>query len=722
MRAPLDPGEDGAREGGRDEDEGFLAGHVTTSTARTVSIAGVVVAAGFGLGSLVFVSWEVAAILWATFLLLAAVAYASVGGLIATRHPRNPIGWLFVVVGVSLGITSFAAHYANHNGAPEGSTVAGVLAVVVPALVLPFALPTFLLLFPEGRLLSPAWRAAVGLAALAGITFTFGLLASSTTAGLVSTPEWVAAIPGVDGFVVAGGVLTGCATVAGFASLLVRHRRATADARQQLKWLMTMLAVMVGATAIALIVAAAGVEAEGTWIVFLLAILVVGFGVLIGIPAATAIAVLTFGLYDVGVVVKKTIVYGILVASLALGLILVLFLFSPVAIGQGVAGEDALGRIGSILLVVALAFVVAFRWLRRFAYRAVYGRRATPYEAIAEFTDRLGDAYSTEDVLPRTAEILRASTGAQTARVWLLLGDELRPAAVSPSDSASAPRHRLMADGELPEMPGRSFAVRHQGELLGAFSVEMPASEPLSATSERLAANLATQAGLVLRNVRLTEELRATIGELRASRQRIVSAQDDRARKLERDLHDGAQQQLVALAIKLGLAERTADERTRATLIELRAEANDALENLRDLARGIYPPLLADKGLPAAVTAQARKATVPVSVDTDGVGRYAQEVEATVYFCCLEALQNIAKYAAATQATIRLRQSNGALEFSIADDGMGFDPATILRGAGLTNMRDRLESLGGGLEIDSAPGAGTTLSGHLPAAARPQDG
>ncbi len=165
VRAPTDPGEDGGWEGG-DEDEGFLANHVTTSTARTASIAGVVAAAGFGLGSFVFVSWEVAAILWATFLLLAAVAYASVGGLIATRHPRNPIGWLFVAVGAGLGITSFATHYANHNGAPGGSTVAGVLAVVVPALVLPFALPTFLLLFPEGRLLSRAWRAAVGVAAM----------------------------------------------------------------------------------------------------------------------------------------------------------------------------------------------------------------------------------------------------------------------------------------------------------------------------------------------------------------------------------------------------------------------------------------------------------------------------------------------------------------------------------------------------------------------------
>ncbi len=380
----------------------------------------------------------------------------------------------------------------------------------------------------------------------------------------------------------------------------------------------------------------------------------------------------------------------------------------------GSDGENVVGRVVTGAVLVVLVFAATFGWLKKIARRAVFGRRATPYEVMAEFTERLGEAYSTDDVLPRTAEILRGATGAEVARVWLRLGDELRPAASSPSGApVSAPRG-LAAASELPELPGRSFAVRHHGELLGAFTVEMPVSEPLSATSERLAADLATQAGLVLRNVRLTEELKATIEELRASRQRIVSAQDERARKLERDLHDGAQQQLVALAVKLGLAERTADEETRATLSQLKSDANDALQNLRDLARGIYPPLLADKGLAAAIRSQAGKALVPVTVEADGIGRYTQEIEATVYFCCLEALQNVAKYSGAAGARIRLAQSNGVVEFSIADDGAGFDPATVRRGAGLTNMRDRLEALGGALVITSEPGAGTTLAGSVP--------
>jgi signal transduction histidine kinase len=213
----------------------------------------------------------------------------------------------------------------------------------------------------------------------------------------------------------------------------------------------------------------------------------------------------------------------------------------------------------------------------------------------------------------------------------------------------------------------------------------------------------------VLRNVRL-------LGDLRESRRRIVAAQDERARKLERDIHDGAQQQLVALAVKQRLAASlvgTDDEGARALLDELRGETQDALEHLRDLARGIYPPLLADEGLGAAMAAQARKAPFPVTVDADGVGRFAPDVEATVYFCVLEALQNVAKYADATSVSVGLRAADAALRFEVTDDGRGFDPEATSYGTGLQGMTDRLEAIGGSLEVRSAPGEGTTLVGHV---------
>jgi signal transduction histidine kinase len=225
---------------------------------------------------------------------------------------------------------------------------------------------------------------------------------------------------------------------------------------------------------------------------------------------------------------------------------------------------------------------------------------------------------------------------------------------------------------------------------------------------------VAAQAGLVLRNVALLEDLRA-------SRKRIVTAQDERARALERNIHDGAQQQLVALTVKLRLAQGLVSKdpaKAEAMLGDLQAETQTALEDLRDLARGIYPPLLADKGLPEAIAAQARKATLPARVDGDGLGRYSQDVEAAVYFCALEAMQNAAKYANASSMAIRLTDRDGWLEFAIEDDGAGFDPATTPRGAGLQNMTDRLEALDGKLDVRSAPGSGTTVAGRVPVGGR----
>ncbi len=207
---------------------------------------------------------------------------------------------------------------------------------------------------------------------------------------------------------------------------------------------------------------------------------------------------------------------------------------------------------------------------------------------------------------------------------------------------------------------GRMVEVRHQGDLLGALSVTKRVGETLTPVEENLLSHLAGQAGLVLKNVGLTGDLQARLEELRASRQRLVSPRrTQERRRLERNLHDGAQQHLVALKVKLGLAETLVGrdvEKAKLTLAQLKGDADEALETLRDLARGIYPPLLADKGLQAALESQARKATLPVTVDADGIGRYSQDVEAAVYFSVLEALQNVQKYAQAAQATVRLRE------------------------------------------------------------------
>jgi signal transduction histidine kinase len=367
--------------------------------------------------------------------------------------------------------------------------------------------------------------------------------------------------------------------------------------------------------------------------------------------------------------------------------------------------------------VVAVEFQPVRARVQAFANRLVYGDRATPYEVLSRFAEDVAGTYSADEVLLRMARVLGEGTAASRAQVWLRVGSELRAAATWPEDGTTA--SPVSVRGEtFPRIPRASKVeaatsvapVRHQGMLLGALVVMKPPYEPLAPAEKKLLADLAAQAGLVLRNVALIEEVRA-------SRQRLVTAQDEERRRLERNLHDGAQQDLVALGVKLRLlgplSER--DPTGAASLAEqLKNDADRALENLRDLARGIYPPLLVQKGLAAALEAQARRAVIPVSIDADSDARYPQEVEAAVYFCCLEALQNVAKYAGASKAAIRLSSDDGELRFEVEDDGTGFDPSAVNNGSGLQGMADRLDALGGALVVRSEPGGGTTIMGRVP--------
>jgi len=214
-------------------------------------------------------------------------------------------------------------------------------------------------------------------------------------------------------------------------------------------------------------------------------------------------------------------------------------------------------------------------------------------------------------------------------------------------------------------------------------------------------------------------QLRCQAAELQASRTRIVAAADSERRRIERNLHDGAQQRLTALAIKVSMACELAGHdagQARDLLAELREDVGETAEELRHLAHGIYPPLLAESGLRMALAAVAGRSTLPVTVQAAGLARYPAEVEATVYFCCLEAIQNAGKHAG-DGATLALRvwEDGPALAFDVADDGCGFDVSGRGLGAGFTNMEDRLCALRGSLRVESAPGRGTRVSGTLPA-------
>ena len=386
-------------------------------------------------------------------------------------------------------------------------------------------------------------------------------------------------------------------------------------------------------------------------------------------PLSVGIAVLRFHLYDLDVVVKKTVVY----AALALFATIV---YLALVVGLGATfgrGSSFLTMVAAV--IVAVTFQPVRAWLTRFANRIVYGKRATPYEVLTEFSERVGDAYADEDVLPRMARVLGEGIGAERADVWLAVDQELRDVAAWPSEEVSAASIPL-PNGTVPEIDGvdRVYPVQHAGELLGALAIRKPPSDPVTPSDEKLIGDLAGQAGLVLRNVRLTEALKLRLEDLRAAQKRLVSAQDEERRKLERNIHDGAQQQLVALQVRQRLVEQLIERepaRAKEMVAQLQVDTGAALQDLRDLARGNYPPLLADEGLAAALTAQARKASLPVAVEAAGIGRFSPSVEAAVYFSVLEALQNVAKYAAASAAQVLVANGDGELRFEVCDDGRG---------------------------------------------------
>jgi signal transduction histidine kinase len=641
---------------------------------------------------------------------LAVVAFFAsfpiVGAIIASRRPDNWIGWIFCGIGLSFALAGFSSEYSSYallvkRGSIPGGGIASWVSTWAwpPAIVLTFTF--LLLLFPTGNLPSPRWRPVAWLSAFAIALTVIPVAVTAwpiqgpilTNIGEDAPAQASATFKVAYNMQVLGILLMFALGLASATSLVLRMRRATGDERAQLRWFAFAALFYVVA-----LILASPLFKIGTDFLQLIAGPV--------LPIAAGIAILKYRLYDIDVVINKTVVFGALA-------VFITAIYAAIVAGIG----TLIGRRGSLVLsgLAAAVVAVAFQPLRQraqhLANRLVYGKRATPYEVLSEFSDRVAGSYSTEDILPRMAEIVAAGTGARRAEVWLVVGSELRMVAGWPSDGAQGGRIPLVMS-QLPEFPSadRAFDVRHQGELLGALTVTMPPADPITPAQEELVQDLASQAGLVLRNVRLIEEVRA-------SRRRLVSAQDEERRRLERNLHDGAQQQLVALALKVRLAEGLTEKdptRARGLLSDVQKEMQDAMDNLRDLARGIYPPLLADQGLAVAVEAQARKAPVPVTVDADSVPRYPQEIEAAVYFCCLEALQNVAKYAEASSVEVKLAQQDGHLVFEVTDDGRGFDVAATRSGSGTQNMADRLAALGGSIEIDSRPGSGTTVRGRIP--------
>ena len=645
-----------------------------------------------------------------------AVALGGVGALLVALRPGNLLGPVLAVAGASLGVEFSVRALVHAGGTPAGPADAALLwfALLLDPVFFPASVVLTLLLFPDGRPPRGPWRAAAALA-VAGAAAQVVALAlrpgplRDETFG--TETAWDGVLPAATGdplttaLDAVNSAMVGLLVVAG-AGLVVRFRRARGEARRQFAPLVLVVAVTVAG----LTLQVAGLTGAGV-------ALLVG-GVALGLPAALAVAALRYRLWDLDRVVVAAIVYAGLAAAVTALYVAVVVAAAALA-GDGIDAAGA-GDLGPSVLATAVAaalFAPARDALTRGARRLVLGVRATPYEALAVLPRRLAETLEVDDVLPDVAAALAGGLAVPAARVRALLDDGTRRVAWSPAGAARD-------DAGLTVV-----TVRHLGREVGDVAVAPSPDRPLTDADRRLLADLAAQAGPALRGVGLTAQLRgrlaqitAQAAQLSASRERLAAAQVGERRRLERDIHDGAQQQLVALAVHLEAARRLAaagDPGADDLLARCHDEVESCLDTLRELARGIYPPVLAARGLVPALRARARAAAGDVRVVADGGAdgrRFSAGVENAAYFCVLEALQNAAKHAPGAPVVVRVTAGDGVLELDVTDTGPGFTPGEGAGddGSGLVGMADRLAAVGGTLTVRSAPGAGTTVHGSIP--------
>jgi signal transduction histidine kinase len=639
--------------------------------------------------------------------LVAVACYAVVGGLIASRLPRNACGWLLLVIGLGLVLSMCAEAVftlALHDGRTSLASWALwvnswlLVATVWPGIVL------YLLVFPTGVPPSRRWRPFMtGLIALSIAGVLVRMVQPWPDEEEVLNPLGVSSSAVVDALFTAIAIAFAAALVLSVVAAVRRFRRARSTERQALRWLAVAGVLSASLLVIAIAAGALGLDRIGDpfGVAFLLCLV-------LGLPVSAAIALLKHHLYGIEVVANRSIVFGTMAATIT-----TIYAVVVAAVGAAVGRGDRPNVAAAVAAtaVAAVVFQPVRRRAQRLADRLIYGDRASPYELVATFSERLDEA-SLQEVLPRMAALVSEGTGAERVRIWLRNDAELLCVAGWPLDAVSpSPMH--LDHGELPSLDEPAFAVRHGGDLLGAITVVMPPQEPMTATTERLLLDLSAQAGLVLRNV-------ALVDELQRSRQRLVTSQDEARRRLERDLHDGAQQRLVTLSMDLRMARARADAsgdvELSARLDGAEQELAQSLAELRELARGIHPAILTQNGVGAALRSLAERSPVLVQLRSVPDGRYSTEVEATAYFIVSEALVNVAKHAEATCAWVSVAEDGGRLTVEVRDDGVG--GAAMNGGSGLRGLADRVEAVGGWIDVRSQPGSGSTVLAEIPCVSR----
>jgi signal transduction histidine kinase len=617
---------------------------------------------------------------------LLAFVFATSGALIASSRPRNPIGWIFSTIGLTQGVTEFAGQYAHYALIDEPGSLPGGAAMAwlsswmwFPGfgLVLTFAL----LLFPDGRLPSPRWRPVAGLAAA-----SFGLLA---VAAVFSWPSRGAHLLGREADsggvadLIGGGafILLVVSAFVCAASLIVRLRRSRGIERQQMKW-------FAYAGVLTVLLLTASIFPSGGWIVDVLQLLAIPL-----LPTAAAVAIFKYRLYDIDIVINRSLVYGTLTVGV-------------VGIYVGVVGffDLLMQRSGVGVSLVATGLVaVLFQPIRQRLQNAVnhllYGERDDPYRVLSDLGRRLEGVAAAEEVLPTVTDSvaralrlpyvaieLRNGRGFETAAFW---GDRL---------------------GQT-----QHWSLVHQGETIGRLVVApRAAGEELSSADRRVLDDVARQASVAAYAVTLT-------ADLRRSRERLRTALEEERRRIRRDLHDGLGPSLATVVVGIEEARnRYANDphATDALLRDLKQQTQAAIKDIRALVYDLRPPVLDELGLVPALREQAVRFAgrhaggLTVTVDApDELPSLPAAVEVGAFRTVQEAVTNVLRHARASRCDIRILVEDG-LAIEIADDGVGLADG-FRPGVGIHSMRERATELGGALTVTSLP-SGTKVEVHFP--------
>jgi signal transduction histidine kinase len=641
---------------------------------------------------------------------------------VAVHRPREPLAAIVALAAFVVALALFGAALAGRDVATAtvrdfGSGLRGAAIALFPGVGLHLVLGV-----PDGALVTRGRRAwvLVGYVASAALAVVF----------VHDRPD-IAVAPLV--------VIAAVDAVVGVVGYVARYRAArSVQERARLQWPAWGVVV-------------AGVLSLGAWVLHELLswpddLRTVVLATTVLIPLSLALGASE----RLAVRIDRLLVHTITMAGLV-AMVAASYLLIVLGLGRAPDGDEKtlLGLSMLAAAIAALLWIPVRERLTEFATRRVYGERHAPDEVIRTFGSRLTRALPLDELLLQLAESLKKTMSLSVAEVWTRGASGRIERSVSVPDRGVA-QMTLGAEEEtvvaragvsglawagiwLPQLVTvddevlRVAPITNSGELLGMIIVRRPQGAlPFDEHDDQALTELARQVGLALHNVKLDsalqeslDEVRRQADELRASRARVVEAGDAQRRRIERDLHDGAQQHLVALAVSVNLARQIADsdpDSAKAMLEQIGKDLQEAVQELRNLAHGIYPPLLMDRGLAEALSAAAGRAALPTGVEADGVGRYPQQVEAAVYFCCLEALQNAAKHAGAgAEAMVTVWEDEGALLFEVRDDGAGFDLASRAHeGHGFVNMGDRVGAIGGSISVESAAGQGTAIRGRIP--------